>query len=104
MLQAGNLIDLDKADRDRFDNLEIGSDTSFFDLPEDARHEALRIYLDFDNRNVVTRELDRSKAFRGAFHEILKHKGIDVYDTEFYLQAVDTCNRYFDFIESDVAE
>lgn len=104
MLQAGNLIDLDKAERDKFDNLEVGSDTSFFDLPKAARNEALRIYLEFDNRNEVTRELDRSKVFRGAFHEILKHKGIDVYDPEVYLQAVDTCNRYFDFIESDAAE
>ena len=38
--------------------------------------------------------------FRGAFEERLQHKGIDVYDPEFYLQAVDSVMRYVDFLNT----
>lgn len=95
-----NLIELDKPLREAYEESDKHSDCQFFDLPQQAQDEAIRIYKEFSNRNVITRELDRSMVFRGAFEERLKHKDIDVYDAEFYLQAVDTCNRYFNFIEN----
>ena len=95
-----NLIDLDKPIKAEFEEADKHSDCTFFKLPADAQEEALRIIAEHHNYNVIKRELDRSMKFRGAFEERLQHKGIDVYDPEFYLQAVDSVMRYLDFLNT----
>lgn len=93
-----NLIDLDKKNKEAYEEADKHSDCQFFKLPLEAQEEALRIIAEHDNPNVISRELDRSTVFRGAFEERLQHKGINVFDSEFYLQAVDSVMRYVDFI------
>ena len=93
-----NLIDLDKPIKESYEEADKHSDCTFFKLPPYAQEEALRIIEEYRSYNAIKRELDRSMKFRGAFEERLQHKGIDVYDPEFYLQAVDVVMRYFDFL------
>ena len=95
MKTVANLIDLDKPLKEEFANIEITTDCSFYKLPEDAQKVAERIIAEFKTYNDIKRELDRSLEFRGAFKERLEHKGIDVFDPEFYLQAVDSVMGYW---------
>ena len=99
-----NLIDLDKPIKEEFEEADKHSDCTFFKLPLDAQEEAKRIIAECDSYNSIKRELDRSMKFRGAFEERLQHKGIDVYDPEFYLQAVDSVLRYYSFLTTGKVE
>lgn len=93
-----NLIDLDKPSKQEvaaFATADVGSDMSFFQMPEKAQQLAIKIIKECKTYNKIKRELDRSTEFRSAFHDILSHKGIDVFDMDFTLQAVDSVMRYW---------
>ena len=95
MKAVTNLIDLDKPLKEEFAKIEVGTDCSFYNLPEKAQEVAESIIKEFKTYNAIKRELDRSLEFRGAFKERLAHKEIDVFDMDFTLQAVDSVMRYW---------
>ena len=82
-----------------FNDIDKHADLTFSELPSKAQKIAINIYQSSKNKNVRTRELDRSIEFRGVFEDRLKYKGIDVFNFEFYMQAVDTFNRYFNYLD-----